>query len=180
MALAAHEGQRRKGEPTPYVSHPFHVALMLGRVGADEVTIQAALLHDVVEDCDGWTDERVRAEFGEDVADVVAQVTEPKGESWEVRKKWALDGVASLSDRALLVKASDKLHNLRSLVAKLDGASDPAEVWKPFSRGPEVTIRHAGKIVAALRDRLAAHAEAAPLADGLGEAFAAFEAHLPA
>ena len=60
-SLLAHEGQTRKGDATPYITHPFHVALLLARSGADDVTIQAGLLHDVVEDCEGWTPERVAA-----------------------------------------------------------------------------------------------------------------------
>ncbi len=35
-ALLAHEGQTRKGDPIPYVSHPYHVALLLARSGADD------------------------------------------------------------------------------------------------------------------------------------------------
>ena len=43
-SLLAHEGQTRKGDPIPYVSHPYHVALLLARSGADDETIQAGLL----------------------------------------------------------------------------------------------------------------------------------------
>ena len=40
-AIAAHEGQTRKGTVTPYITHPLHVAMLLARAGADEETIQA-------------------------------------------------------------------------------------------------------------------------------------------
>ena len=77
-ALAAHEGQTRKGSSTPYIVHPLHVATMLARAGADEETIQAGVLHDVVEDCEGWTLERLEDEFGPRVREIVAHLTEDK------------------------------------------------------------------------------------------------------
>lgn len=153
-SLLAHEGQTRKGDATPYITHPFHVALLLARSGADDVTIQAGLLHDVVEDCEGWTPERVAAEFGDEVAGVVAEVTERKGESWETRKGEALAAVEGMSVRGLVVKCADKLHNMRSLTDRLDAAANPEEAWEPFSRGPEQTIGEARRLVAALRRRL--------------------------
>ena len=81
VAHDAHDGQERKGGGVPYILHPLHVTLILARVGADEVTLQAAILHDVVEDCDGWTLERVEREFGSEVRSVVAEVTEDKSKS---------------------------------------------------------------------------------------------------
>jgi (p)ppGpp synthase/HD superfamily hydrolase len=59
-----------------------------------------------------------------------------------------------MSLRALVVKAADKLHNMRSLGARLDAASSPEEAWSHFSRGPAQTIAHARELVAALRRRL--------------------------
>src|SRR5688500_6736598 len=48
-AAVAHEGQsRRSGEP--YIFHPLAVARILARLGLDDVTLAAALLHDAVED----------------------------------------------------------------------------------------------------------------------------------
>ena len=175
----AHAGQQRKGEPIPYVTHPYHVALLLARAGADDVTIQAALLHDGGEDCDDWTEQRVADEFGVDVASVVAELTEPKGETWEVRKQGALDKVATMSLRALVVKAADKLHNMRSMAARLDAVDDSDEVWRPFSRGPAQTIENARKLVAALRERLDAVDGCDALSVDLDRSFAALERHEP-
>ncbi len=60
MAQEAHSGQKRKGDGSvPYIVHPIHAALILARAGADEITILAGVLHDVVEDCEEWTLERV-------------------------------------------------------------------------------------------------------------------------
>lgn len=166
-ALAAHDGQTRKGSDTPYVSHPIHVALLLARAGADETTIQAGVLHDVVEDCDDWTCERVSAEFGQGVAAIVDELTEDKGKTWEERKRYAADHVPDMRIEAVLVKAADKLHNLSSLLHDLQAAEAPEDVWEHFNRGPEQTLALARELVLNLRVRLSDLPSAGPLSEAL-------------
>ena len=73
LAAKAHEGQmRQSGEP--YIIHPLNVAIILAQLELDLETIEAGLLHDVVEDTD-VTIEDIRAEFGDEVADLVDGVT---------------------------------------------------------------------------------------------------------
>ena len=154
-AVAAHEGQLRKGlEPVPYVTHSFHVALILARAGLDEVVLQAALLHDVVEDCEGWTPARVEREFGADVARIVAELTEDKSHSWSERKQAGIERVATMSAPALAIKAADKLHNLATLAADLRAAPDPSLVWKRFTGGRERTLEMSTRLVAELEARV--------------------------
>jgi len=154
-AVAAHEGQLRKGlEPVPYVTHSFHVALILARAGLDEVVLQAALLHDVVEDCAGWSLERVEREFGADVRRIVSELTEDKSLTWEQRKLSGIERVATLSAPALAIKAADKLHNLATLAADLRAAPDPREVWKRFTGGRERTLELSTRLVAELEPRV--------------------------
>jgi (p)ppGpp synthase/HD superfamily hydrolase len=75
FATAAHAGQLRKFVGTPYVAHPIEIAAIVASVpGATPEMIQAALLHDVVEDTP-VTLEEIRGEFGEDVARLVDEVT---------------------------------------------------------------------------------------------------------
>ncbi len=165
VAIAAHDGQVRKGlESVPYVSHPFHVALILARLGYDDAVIAAGLLHDVVEDCEGWTIERIEAEFGRDVRGIVAELTEDKSQSWEVRKRDGIDRVARLSPPALAIKAADKLHNLKTLLGDLQSTDDSAIVWAKFKGGRERTIAMSRELVRELArradPRLAAELEA--------------------
>ena len=171
VAFEAHAGQQRKAAGVPYVTHPVQVALMLARVGADEVTLQAALLHDVVEDCEGWTLERLRSEVGDEVRDTVEPLTEVKGGTWRDRKEAALSLVPSMSLRSAAVKAADKTHNMRSLWRSLEGAQDSAEVWRHFSRGPEETIGFAERLVGALCNRLEGEAPFGDLVTALRGAF---------
>lgn len=155
VAIAAHDGQVRKGiESVPYVTHPFHVALMLARLGFDDTLIQAGLLHDVVEDCAGWTLERVESEFGAPVRAIVAELTEDKSQSWETRKRTAVDHVAHMSALALSVKAIDKLHNLECLLADLRATADHAQVWARFKGGRERTLTMSADLVRALEERV--------------------------
>jgi (p)ppGpp synthase/HD superfamily hydrolase len=152
-AVLAHADQTRKGSDLPYATHPAHVALILARVGASTNAIQAGLLHDVVEDCDDWTDERVASEFGDDVAAIVAELTEEKGKTWEERKLTAASKAETISAEGALVKAADQLHNLSTLLEALREADDPAVVWAGFKGGRDETIRMARLLVAALSGR---------------------------
>ena len=155
--IEAHWGQFRKGvDAVHYAVHPVHMALILSRVGAPEVVVQAALLHDVVEDCDGWTVERVRDEFGVVVARIVEHLTEDKSLSWEQRKQWQVDHVPHMCDESVMVKAADKLHNLQSLAEELLSAATADEVWAHFKGGRDRTLEMDRLMVETLRDRLPA------------------------
>lgn len=153
-SLQAHAGQTRKSDDgVPYVAHPFHVALVLARLGSAPRVLQAALLHDVVEDCAEWTVARVEREFGAHVARCVAELTEDKALGWEARKRHQVEQVPRLSPDALTVKAADKLHNLRTLADDLRAATDPAAVWARFRGGRERTLAMARELVDALAAR---------------------------
>ena len=153
--MEAHDGQVRKGGAgVPYSVHPMHVAVMLARWGLDEPTIIAALLHDVVEDCDDWDNARIERDFGTHIANVVAELTEDKSLSWDERKQGAVDHVPRLSSEACAIKAMDKLHNLESLVSQLREADDRSVVWKRFHGGRERTLVMSEALVVALEKRL--------------------------
>ena len=122
MASEAHSQQTRKsGEP--YIVHPIAVA----RIAAEELeldanTVIAAFLHDVVEDTP-YTVEDIQERFGEDVAFLVNVVTKRKKEKYAHTKqvdnyKQILASV-NYDVRALLVKLSDRLHNMRTLDSML-------------------------------------------------------------
>ena len=155
VAIEAHDGQLRKSPGrVPYLVHPAHIAVMLARHGADDEVVQAGLLHDVVEDCDDWTLERLREQFAERVVTIVDELTEDKSLSWEERKHHAAAVVPELSEGAALVKACDKLHNLHSLAADLGRADDTQTVWAAFTGGRERTLDMSGRLVEALAQRL--------------------------
>ncbi|MBQ9462575.1 MAG: bifunctional (p)ppGpp synthetase/guanosine-3',5'-bis(diphosphate) 3'-pyrophosphohydrolase [Bacteroidales bacterium] len=118
LALEAHEGQKRNtGEP--YIVHPIAVATIAAEeLELDANTVIAAFLHGVVEDTHFTLDD-IRARFGDDVAFLVDVVTKRKKHNYEHTKQ--VDNYRQILEsvhfdiRALLVKLSDRLHNMRTL-----------------------------------------------------------------
>ena len=59
-ATNAHNGQTRKGTNLPFIIHPMEVAAIVAAMTLDQDMLCAAVLHDVVEDCDGISIEDIR------------------------------------------------------------------------------------------------------------------------
>ncbi|KAI0214773.1 Guanosine-3',5'-bis(diphosphate) 3'-pyrophosphohydrolase MESH1 [Lamellibrachia satsuma] len=117
FAAVKHKMQRRHNiEETPYINHPIGVAYILTEEAevTDALVIEAALLHDTVEDT-STTPEEIREYFGEKVAAVVAEVTDDKSKPSAQRKQAQIDHAPHASHAAKLVKLADKLYNLRDL-----------------------------------------------------------------
>ena len=134
-AAEKHDGQTRKQTAVPYLSHLMAVASLVLEAGGDEDMAIAALLHDVVEDCGGMPRLReIRKQFGSRVANIVEGCTdsfgEPKAE-WVERKKDYLREVKHADAETRLVSASDKLHNVRTILA--DYRKDGEAIWARFS-----------------------------------------------
>ena len=73
IAKSAHEGQLRKsGED--YITHPVAVSLILAKLGLNDTTIIASLLHDTVEDTP-YSLDQLRSDFGDEIANLVDGVT---------------------------------------------------------------------------------------------------------
>ena len=113
-----HSWQRRKGAAQePYVNHLIEVADLVGRLGGGDIeAVQAALLHDAIEDCEKTRDE-IAALFGDAVADVVVELTDDKKLNKQVRKDLQVTNARHKSPRACTIKLADKTSNLRALVA---------------------------------------------------------------
>lgn len=145
LAAEVHAHQLRKGSYVPYLGHLMAVSALVLDFGGDEACAMAALLHDTVEDCeDGRAMEaRIRARFGDRVADIVLHcsdvIAEP-GEAkppWHARKQQYIDDLEHADHDALLVSACDKLHNARSVLGDLRVQKDA--LWQRFSTksGPD-------------------------------------------
>jgi guanosine-3',5'-bis(diphosphate) 3'-pyrophosphohydrolase len=134
VAIRAHEGQVRKHDSTPYVSHPIMVAKILEQAGFDEATVAAALVHDVLEDT-SVTEEALRAELGDAVADIVTAVSEDKSLEWEERKQQYIDAVVRSQEAVWAVSVADKIHNADSFIAHHKEIGPSA--WGIFNRGKD-------------------------------------------
>src|SRR6185369_17097141 len=118
FAAAKHRDQRRKGaEASPYINHLIEVAELLARVGevTDSVVLQAAILHDTLEDTQ-TTPAELDAIFGPEVREVVAEITDDKQLPKAERKRLQIVHAPQLSTRAKLVKLADKIANVRSII----------------------------------------------------------------
>ena len=132
FAAGKHRDQRRKdAEASPYINHPIALATLLAQTGGidDLVVLQAAILHDTIEDTQ-TTYEEIVQHFGKTVADVVMEVTDDKTLVKAKRKQAQIDHAPHKSRAAALVKLADKTCNLR------DVASSPPKDW-PLSRRRE-------------------------------------------
>ena len=141
-AAEQHDGQTRKQSAVPYLSHLMAVASLVLEAGGDEDMAIAALLHDVVEDCGGMPRLReIRKQFGLRVAKIVEGCTDsyvvPKPE-WIERKRDYLREVKHADAETRLVSASDKLHNVRTILA--DYRLHGEKIWKRFTGKREGTL----------------------------------------
>lgn len=141
-AAEKHDGQTRKQSAVPYLSHLMAVASLVLEAGGDEEMAMAALLHDVVEDCGGMPRLReIRKQFGPRVARIVEGCTDSFGEpkpEWIERKKDYLREVKHADAETRLVSASDKLHNVRTILA--DYRQHGKAIWKRFNGKKEGTL----------------------------------------
>ncbi|MFH1455097.1 MAG: HD domain-containing protein [bacterium] len=118
FALKAHEGQLRKsGEP--YFNHVFETAKILGNLKMGPTTIVAGLLHDSIEDGVA-TEECIKKEFGDEVLFLVNGVTKLgkvkyRGAERHVESLRKFLVAAAQDVRVLVIKLSDRLHNMRTL-----------------------------------------------------------------
>ncbi|CAE7195749.1 hddc3, partial [Symbiodinium pilosum] len=117
FAATKHQHQTRKNpQQTPYINHPLAVARILAEVGIRDLpTLQAALLHDTLEDTDTSAAE-IGATFGEEVRELVASLTDDDSLRPVHRKLVQLRSASTLPPKAKLVRIADKLHNVWDLV----------------------------------------------------------------
>lgn len=130
FAKQAHKGVRRlSGEP--YIMHPIAVAqIVCSEIGLGSTSICAALLHDVVEDTD-YTVEDISNIFGPKIAMIVDGLTKISGGIFGDKASAQAESfkklLLTMSDdiRVILIKISDRLHNMRTL-----GSQQPNKQYK--------------------------------------------------
>lgn len=118
FAARKHVHQRRKGESAePYINHLAEVARLLAAAteGRHAAVTVAGLLHDTLEDTATNYDE-LAAEFGDEIASLVREVTDDKALPSEARKKQQEIDARHASAGAKMIKIADKTSNLHSIV----------------------------------------------------------------
>ena len=138
----AHSGQkRRSGEA--YISHPVSVACIAARFHLDSQSIQAALLHDVVEDTES-TELEIESKFGKQVSTLVTGLSKlDKVEFQDANEAQAENFrkmlLAMTQDvRVMLIKLSDRLHNMQTIQSlderkKIRIAQETVDIYAPIA-----------------------------------------------
>lgn len=153
VAARLHVAQQRKGSDVPYLSHLLGTCSIALEYGADEEEAIAALLHDAIEDVEPVEEARAAvAAFGARVLHIVEGCTDsdvhPKP-PWRDRKERYVAHVADADASVLLVSASDKLHNTRSIAADL--RRHGAATWDRFTGGRDGSLWYYRALVDAFR-----------------------------
>ena len=140
-----HVHQRRKGPAEePYINHLIEVAMLVAEAtdGSDTNLVIAALLHDAIEDSE-VPKELIAKAFGDDVATIVAEVTDDKSLPKDERKFKQIETAAMKSRRAKVLKLADMTSNLLAI------AASPPSDWSVRRRIDYV--EWARKVAAGLR-----------------------------
>ena len=119
FAKRLHEGQYRISEE-PYIIHPVEVAKILLGLKVDSHTLEAAFLHDILEDTDTKPEE-IEKLFGKDVLTLVQGVTKLGKLQFKSKEERQAENfrrlfIAMANDiRIVFLKLADRLHNMRTL-----------------------------------------------------------------
>lgn len=145
MCYNAHLNKLRKsGEP--FYTHPLEVArIVINEIPLDDISVQAALLHNVVDESQAYSINDIRHEFGPEVAQIVDGVSKIKYvESQHINSDAQAENyrrllLALFKDvRIILVKLADRLHNMRTLEGLGSESQERAsretlEIYAPFA-----------------------------------------------
>ncbi|MDK4668727.1 bifunctional (p)ppGpp synthetase/guanosine-3',5'-bis(diphosphate) 3'-pyrophosphohydrolase [Kingella kingae] len=141
-AFFAHDGQTRKsGEP--YITHPIAVTIELARWRMDIQTLSAGLMHDVLEDTH-ITKAEMAQEFGDTITEMVDGLSKLENLKYDSKAEQQAESFRKLilamtkDIRIIIVKLSDRLHNMRTWGAKSPDsrrriATETLEVYAPIA-----------------------------------------------
>lgn len=122
-AARLHRDQIRKDSlKTPYITHLVGVMILISSATHDEDVLVAGLLHDALEDVDGYTPEKLETTFGSRVKNIVLGVTEEfklkkeKAPSWKIEKIQYIENLKVAPEESVIVSLADKIQNTRSLI----------------------------------------------------------------
>jgi GTP pyrophosphokinase len=144
VAVDAHSEQRRKSGEA-YIFHPIAVArIVASEIGLDANSIAAALLHDVVEDCQRYNIKDIEQLFGESVARIVNGLTKISNIKKDMNVSMQAENfrrmLLTLHDdiRVIIIKIADRLHNMQTIQSmsedkQLKIASETLYIYAPLA-----------------------------------------------
>jgi (p)ppGpp synthase/HD superfamily hydrolase len=178
LAAEVHAGDTRKGTDISYFQgHLQPVADLARGAGGTDVQVAAAYLHDAVEDGGGRAMlDRIRADFGADVATIVEDLSDSVADTtmgeakppWLERKQAYVDKLKDEATTSLEVSVADKLHNATCILEDYEAIG--AELWDRFSeRRPEAQLWYYTSLVGVFEARIPDHPLTAELSAVLAE-----------
>lgn len=135
FAVKAHANTERRGKGFPYIVHPLEAIEIVSTITSDQELLAAAVLHDVIEDTD-CTEQTLRSEFGDRIADLVVSESdvyigdESSEDSWHRRKHEAINRILNSSYDSKVVAMGDKLSNMRAIARDYARMGD--SLWNIF------------------------------------------------
>jgi (p)ppGpp synthase/HD superfamily hydrolase len=136
FSCEAHRSQKRKATGDPYVIHCMDTACLLMEGHSPLAVVIAGLLHDTVEDAKytGVTEQIIRNEFGNYIANLVMDVTEKdKTKTWQARKDEAIEHIKYSGRNVKLLKCADKLSNISDMTETQEILGD--RMWSMGFKG---------------------------------------------
>lgn len=145
MCIDAHQNKLRKSGK-PYYTHPVEVArIVMREIPLDDVSVIAALLHDVLDEGDNFSIKDIRLEFGNEVAEIVEGIHKIEhiennnstiADQAENYRKLLLSLFKDI--RIILIKLADRLHNMRTLeyvsdYSRIKLAKETLDIYAPFA-----------------------------------------------
>lgn len=114
FAVEAHLLQKRKHSGIPYVTHCIEVMKRISNYGvSDDNILAAAILHDVIEDCEEKFIEQLPTQFGKEVYEIVKECTRDTGDdATKLQKYEFLESFENKSVQSIVIKIADRFCNV--------------------------------------------------------------------
>ncbi len=160
-ASVLHNGQKRKGDGLPFIVHPCSVSIILSSYTDNEDIIIAGLLHDVLEDVSGYSEDDMEKDFGKKIVQIVKGVSEEKSsdlnalekkKTWQERKNGYLEKLKHDNYESLMVCAADKIHNISSLIGVYKTQGEGA--FSEFNASVKKMVKFYSDVLKILKKRL--------------------------
>lgn len=138
FATEAHKGVYRNGKDEngnklEYITHPVAVGKIVHKYKKSHriaVLVAVCMLHDTVEDVDWVTIDVIRDEFGDLIASLVEELTsDPKGLEKYGKEQYLINKMSNMSTWGLVIKLSDRIHNLSDVQSKIDSGKNSDIKW---------------------------------------------------
>lgn len=142
----------RKDGSEPVINHSLRVGILVHEYGGKRECVNAALLHDVLEDTDTQPDE-IERQFGVHTLKLLEWVSESnRNDSWEARKENALRKLAAAPTEALLIKAADQIDNIETFIQFVESGRTE-NPWSIFSRDKTTRLTQWNNVYLLIKER---------------------------